>query len=121
MEIFTSYYAMLRKIDKRFTPISIAGRAPDWYKGLEYKKVAPKKDWFLQWKSNHDNEFYIQKYNETVLSTLKQEDVVSELEELSNGKAVVLICYEKPSDFCHRHIVADWLNEKGYNVQELVF
>jgi len=23
---------------------------------------------------------------------------------------IILLCYEKPADFCHRHIVADWLN-----------
>ena len=24
---------------------------------------------------------------------------------------IALVCYEKPGDFCHRHLVADWLNE----------
>ena len=30
-----------------------------------------------------------------------------------------LVCYEKPSDFCHRHLVADWLNKNGYDCEEL--
>ena len=24
---------------------------------------------------------------------------------------IALVCYEKPSDFCHRHLVAKWINE----------
>jgi uncharacterized protein (DUF488 family) len=31
----------------------------------------------------------------------------------------VLLCYEKSSDFCHRHIVAAWLRHYGYKAEEL--
>ena len=31
----------------------------------------------------------------------------------------VMLCYEKPSDFCHRHILAAWLTEHGHTVTEL--
>ena len=30
----------------------------------------------------------------------------------------VLLCWEKPGDFCHRHIVADWLRKAGFEVKE---
>lgn len=33
---------------------------------------------------------------------------------------IALICYEKPSDFCHRHLVADWLNKNGIPCEEWV-
>ena len=29
-----------------------------------------------------------------------------------------LICYEKPSDFCHRHLVSEWLKERGFDIEE---
>ena len=29
---------------------------------------------------------------------------------------IALVCYEKPEDFCHRHILAAWLEE--YNIKE---
>ena len=35
-----------------------------------------------------------------------------------NGKDIALICYEKPSDFCHRHLVAEWLNKNGFKCEE---
>lgn len=30
----------------------------------------------------------------------------------------VLLCWEKPGDFCHRQIVADWLASAGFEVKE---
>ena len=27
------------------------------------------------------------------------------------------ICYEKPSDFCHRHLVADWMRKPVFRVR----
>lgn len=35
-----------------------------------------------------------------------------------DGKDICLICYEKPNDFCHRHLVADWFRENGYEAVE---
>ncbi len=40
------------------------------------------------------------------------------IEEL--GHNPVLLCWEKPGDFCHRMVVADWLrNSAGIEVREL--
>lgn len=118
MKIYTSYFAKLKKIPEDIIPISICGKAPDWYKGTQYKVLAPKYGFFMEWKQNHDNDFYIEHFNDEVLNLLDVNEVVNRLKELSNEKDVALICYEKPSDFCHRHLVADWLNNNGYNVQE---
>lgn len=38
--------------------------------------------------------------------------------EISEGKDCALVCYEAPDKFCHRHLVAEWLNSAGYNVNE---
>lgn len=34
------------------------------------------------------------------------------------GEDATLLCYEKPGDFCHRHIVSEWFREAGYDVEE---
>ena len=47
--IYTSYFAKLNKLPNNIIPISICGKAPDWYKGLQYKKLAPKYDFFIKW------------------------------------------------------------------------
>ena len=50
--IYTSYFAKLKSLPENIIPISICGKAPDWYKGLQYKKLAPKYDFFMEWKKN---------------------------------------------------------------------
>ena len=118
--IYTSYFAKLKSLPDNIIPISICGKAPDWYKGLQYKKLAPKYDFFMKWKENHDNDYYIKCFNSRVLSNLYPEMVLMDLIELTDDceKDICLICYEKPSDFCHRHLVADWLNKSGIECKE---
>jgi hypothetical protein len=109
MKIYTSYFARLKYLPSSIVPISICGKAPTWYKGLEYKKLAPKYKSFIEWKESHDNVLYIECYKLEVLDKLGKFKVIDDLMNLSNGKDVALICYEKPGDFCHRHLVAKWL------------
>ena len=130
--IYTSYFAKLKSLPDNIIPISICGKAPDWYKGLQYKKLAPKYDFFMKWKENHDNDYYIKCFNEQVLDKLNAEQIVKELYKLISNIVlnpklfsdkslipdIALICYEKPSDFCHRHLVADWLNKNGIECKE---
>lgn len=122
--IYTSYFAKLKSLPNNIIPISICGKAPDWYKGLQYKKLAPKYDFFMEWKKTHDNDYYIKCFNEQVLDKLNVLTVMRDLIDLVNstenhiGKEIALICYEKPSDFCHRHLVADWLRKNGLQCEE---
>ena len=117
--IYTSYFAKLSKLPPNVVPISICGKAPIWYNGLQYKKLAPKYSFFSEWKKNGDNNYYIEHFNDEVLSTLSPQTVYSELLKLSGGKDIALICYEKPADFCHRHLVAEWLTTNGIKCDEI--
>lgn len=116
--IYTSYFANLRKLPEAIVPIAICGKSPAWYNGIQYKKLAPKYEFFIEWKMTKDNDYYIRCFNEQVLSRLEPETVIAELSALAKGRDFALICYEKPDDFCHRHLVAEWLNNAGYNVCE---
>lgn len=134
--IYTSYFAKLKSLPDNIIPISICGKAPDWYKGLQYKKLAPKYDFFMKWKENHDNDYYIECFKEQVLDGLDICDVVDNLYKLLTEEKrmlieitnclpwnnphvnIALICYEKPSDFCHRHLVSEWLNKNGIPCEE---
>ena len=119
--IYTSYFAKLNKLPEDIVPIFICGKAPDFYKGLQYKILAPTYDMFTRWKKDHDNANYIIEYNTKVLSRLEPKRVINDLNNLSGGKDIALICYEKSSDFCHRHLVAEWLNSNGYPCEEYNF
>ena len=118
--IYTSYFGNLKNLPRHIIPISICGQAPDWYKGMQYKKLAPKYSFFMEWKKNKDNDYYIKCFNEQVLDKLDPEKVAYELLITTSGANpdVCLICYEKPGEFCHRHLVAKWLNDNGYKCEE---
>lgn len=88
--------------------VSIAAKKPDWYNGREYKKLAPKWDWWKKWKDEGlGEEWYKEKYYETVLRKLDPKKVYQEL-----GENAVILCYEKPGTFCHRRLVAEWLEKE---------
>ena len=121
--IYTSYFWKLKSLPDYIIPISICGKAPDGYTGLQYKKLAPKYNFFMEWKKNHDNNYYIRCYNEQVLNKLNVYQVLEELYDLADscGKLqydICLICYENPTDFCHRHLVADWFNKHNIRCEE---
>lgn len=43
----------------------------------------------------------------------RKEQIAQNIPYLKNGeKDVVLLCYEKTGDWCHRHILARFLNEQ---------
>lgn len=122
--IYTSYFAKLKELENHnVIPISICGKSPNWYKGLQYKKLAPKYGFFMEWKKNHDNDYYIEHFQKEVLDGLDATEVILDFSRMVHGfnvgeNDIALICYEKPSDFCHRHLVAEWLNENGFKCEE---
>jgi len=117
MKIYTSYFANLKRV---VNPISICGKAPLFYKGPQYKRLAPKYGFFMDWKQGKlDNDGYVKCFNEQVLSGLDPLDVVNELQEFyPEADQLTLICYEKPGDFCHRHLVSEWLRQAGIDAKE---
>jgi len=117
MRIFTSLFARTARLEKTgIVPISIALWNPRWYDGAAMRSVAP-----TAYMVNADisRERYVELYNREILGRLRAEDVVAEIETLSNGKDAALLCYEKPGDFCHRRLLAEWLTrETGIEVEE---
>ncbi len=95
--------------------VSIAGGCPEWFEGTKYKKLAPKYWFFKLYKENGDKDHYIDCYKREVLDKLDAQTVYNEL-----GCNAILLCWEAPGKFCHRHLVAQWFKEKlGVEVIEL--
>ncbi|MDE7243360.1 MAG: DUF488 domain-containing protein [Oscillospiraceae bacterium] len=118
MQIFTSCFAQIRKLPDNIVPVSIALKTPAWFQGIRYPALAPHGTFFAVWKRNHDDAEYLRRFNQEVLAPLDAQAAAAELQSLSGGKDIVLLCYEKPSDFCHRHRVAEWFTERGISVSE---
>ena len=130
--IYTSNFStwVLHKLPKGARAISIAGRAPDWYTGEQYKILAPKYWFYKKYKEDGDSNYYTLMYNTEVLGGLNAREVIQILCNLvgygwyyhnihrDKDRHIVLLCYEKPDDFCHRHLVAEWLTESGFECKE---
>lgn len=116
--IYTSYYGNAY-IPTNMLRVGISTGMP--YKLDNIRELNPGWELINYYKSTGDKVGYVRIYKEQVLGKLKPIDIINKIRKLSveNGfKEVVLLCYERPNDFCHRHLVAEWLREAGYNIEE---
>lgn len=111
--IVTSYFANWRKLQKDgYTIVSVAHLSiPNT---LRIQELAPSYDIVRGHKAGYvSDEIFKDEY----LYQLDHVDFTVILPRL-HGK-VALCCYEKPGDFCHRHILAEYLNNKfNLSIQE---
>ncbi|MFP4391409.1 MAG: DUF488 family protein [Desulfohalobiaceae bacterium] len=111
IRLYTSCFALARKVP---CPVSIARSEPAWFKNsqhfLTYKRLAP--SWRLIQKSKQGKitwQEYQTEYHQEVLDTLNPQLVLQELSQ-AFGQELTLMCWEKNDSFCHRRLVARWLN-----------
>ena len=96
--------------------VSIAQGTPKWFKGKLYLPLCPPWDLIKKVKEDGDIEYYTQEYYKRVLSKLDPVKVYNDL-----GEDAVLLCWEKSGEFCHRYIVAVWLEKHlGVKIEEYV-
>ena len=122
--IYTSYYGNYRKFKGMFR-VSISRTAPSNSYDLQLIKLAPTAELLQKYKSNSiTNEEYTSVYHNQLLKLensgyiAKFVKALSTLQELKGD--VVLLCYEKKSDFCHRHLLVEYLNNNhNTNIREL--
>lgn len=99
----TSYFAKYRN---GAGGVSIALYPPRGFAGKRYKALAPP-DWLLKrYKQAPDEEQYTRDYKTHVLDKLDPKQVFKDL-----GPDAVLLCFEAPDKFCHRRLVARWLEK----------
>ena len=121
MDVFTGYYAQMKKYRAAdLVPVSIAFVTPVWYEGETCFDVAPPHKLISEYKAGRLSvEEYSKQYIQYLDNNVKWGKVMKKLKEISaknDNKDLVLCCYEKPEDFCHRHLLAKYLNE---NIDEV--
>ena len=115
MKIYTSYFGNYRNFGE-LIPLSIALYSPKGFTGHTLKVLAPNRE-ILQCKN--DVEEYTNLFNKK-LGLYNAKKIYDYLSDISKSKDIVLLCYEKPPQFCHRHLVGDWFhNELDIEVEEL--
>jgi len=106
--ITTSYFANLTNVSN---PVSICLYPPSWYTGEQYLPLAPTSRLLDLYKRGKiDEQEFTRTYYADILDHLNPKTVYREI--LGESPQVTLVCYEKSCDFCHRHLVAAWLNAR---------
>ena len=104
--LFTSNYA---RNGNHPDAVSISVTVPRWYPQLEhYPDLAP--TWAIV-KDYKDKRTNIKQYTTQYLDLLQSRNV-SPLKVAEDLHGRIMLCYEKPTDFCHRHLVAFWLEHE---------
>ena len=120
--LYTTYFAKLRSLPEDVIPVAICAKPPIGFKGYTFKQLAPKYDAFKHYKETGDKEQFTKAFNEQVLDGLISSRVLDTLYELTEVSMfthdIALVCYEKPSDFCHRQLVAEWFTKNGIPCKE---
>ena len=121
--IYTSYFSKtnwrVKKKENTFYPISIARYQPQPALFPSLAAFFPPVSLLNDYKSNAIDQ---NTYKEIFLSHLEGlniDDIMSFVKRISTGyNNLVFLCYEKTGDFCHRVILSEHLNKRGYNVFE---
>ena len=120
--IYTTYFAKLKKLPENIIPIAICAKPPNGYTGPVYRRLAPRYEILVKYKANRDQAEFTENFIGQVLNQLNPARVVAELYYqlglAPNACDIALVCFEKSTDFCHRHLVAEWLRNAGYECEE---
>ena len=112
--IYTSYFANINKIPRDFVKVSIARFPP---KGLQNQVkqcsiLAPSPELLKAYKNHQISDleytnWYQQQLNAMPVDTKRELFKYLKYFNGSQNHNLVLLCYEAPNAFCHRHIFAD--------------
>ena len=92
------------------------------FKGKFLSELAPKRAFWNEWHKNigiipeeENTKYYIQEYYKQVLSKVDIEEL------LKDEKDPILLCFERGQDFCHRHVLAEFIGIRyGIKVEDLI-
>jgi len=124
MQIFTSYYGKLKELNKTKNDnyyITISRFIANWIKentDEHILELSPSKKLLNKYKYSKKSEYIKENYyiktfeKELEKVNLKQilDNIINNAKK-KNKKYIYFLCYEKPTDFCHRHIIAKKFNE----------
>ena len=117
--IYTGYYSKIKEYtDSGLTLLSISRTKPEFAKScIDIPQLFPSDK--ILWdhkKGKIDDMEYTSKYLDQ-LNELGVDRIIKMIQIF--GDNVVLLCWESPEKFCHRHILADYINKNSnINVEE---
>ena len=114
--IYTSYYSN-KNIPSSMTQISISRIPPVNWKGIVLQEFAPSMDLFTSYKRGNITP---SQFCEYFIDQLQRNSLVGFLQAMNNYETdIVLLCYEKPNQFCHRHLLSKFAAKYDIIIKEL--
>ena len=113
--IYTSYFSNYKNFPVGASPIAITRYAPEyWGNQLVIAGLAPSSKLLQQWKNQEIDEYvFEQKY----FAELRERGLTPDkVNTVAKDRNLILCCYEKPNEFCHRKLLSKWL---GGDINEL--
>ena len=108
----TSYYYAVKNKANDYYKVAISRTAPTNEYDLHALILAPDSDTLWAHKNEYiDDKEYTRQYLDKLNRILDNGTLQSIIENLKAHDKVLLLCYEGKYKFCHRHILADFLNE----------
>lgn len=116
--IYTGYFTKAQQYQAAgLTSYSIARVTPSWYHGGRLEELAPNEKLLWKYKNKEIDEAGYRRVYLEQLEHVKWQKILRLFEEMNDE--LILLCYESPDKFCHRHILAEYLCENGYEAQEI--
>lgn len=117
---YTSYFAKLKKLDKKkYKFVSITHSKPEFCDDSieDWSFLGPSEKLLYSYKNNYiDQEGYTKEYMKFLDEKWYS---FKDFLILHQNENIVMLCYEKSTDFCHRHLLRKFLNEVGIKCEEL--
>lgn len=113
-KFYTSNFKNIKNVSN---PLAISRKPPDWYSGAVCKELCPTWNLVSDYKQGIINS---SEYEELYKLELQKNnaDFTKLAEELP--EFTTFLCFEPKNQFCHRHLIAKYLNEiTGILVTEL--
>ena len=112
-KIYTSYFAKWREFPSGSLAFGITRFPPMYFTGINIANLAPSSNLLYNLKNHQIDEFvFKQKYiQELEDKGLTSKGVRRLFEDIAADHDLILCCYEQTGEFCHRHILAEWLGD----------
>lgn len=116
---YTSYFAKMKMLNGKYTLASITAKKPKFCNSsvLDWSFLGPSSSLLNAYKAGEVSE---EEYTRIYIDDLsKMWSKISDFIIENKDKNIVMLCYEGPGKFCHRHLLSNFLRCHGIDCCEM--
>ena len=122
-KLYTTYLSNMKKIPEGTLTAIIMRMPPASIHKMDnvihVPQLSPKKEVLYAYRNTKDWNEFIKEFNKQMTEDKETMEYISLLMEGLDNNDVVLVCCEKDSTQCHRSLIANYIKELGYEIEEL--